>query len=75
MTIKIIKPFNFFVKSCCSCRRVLTGDGKWCEGKDLLALVEPRGLVSHGLCEECLSNLYPDMADKILRKYQPIVAS
>jgi hypothetical protein len=69
MTSPAIKTLKLCVTACCACRRVQTGDGKWSDGEDLLSLAEPRGIVTHGICEECLPKIYPEMADHILSKH------
>jgi len=63
------KALNFLITACCVCRRIRSDDGAWGEGHDLLSIAEPRGLVTHSICEECLPKQYPELSNHILSKY------
>jgi len=65
---------KYMVASCCVCRRIRSDDGHFHEGEDLLSLAEPRGLVTHTFCLECLKTIYPEYADKIAAKLTSPVA-
>ena len=56
-----VKAVKYMTTACCSCNRIRTDDGEWCEGDDLLALTLPRGLVTHSLCPDCVRLHYPEL--------------
>lgn len=56
-----VKAAKYMVTACCSCQRIKTDDGHWSNGDELLALVLPKGLVTHSLCPDCVKVHYPEL--------------
>jgi hypothetical protein len=62
------KPYEFensqALLPVCSCCEKVRINGYWYEDVDLLLKYQDR--LTHGICPECISRLYPQFAKKIL---------
>jgi PleD family two-component response regulator len=65
-----VKLLSGMIPMCSSCKKVRDDAGYW---KQVEEYIESRSeaLVSHGLCPECVRNLYPEIAEEIIRKRDP----
>lgn len=63
-TIKYLKSFLVI---CSSCKRVRDSDEKW-QALDTYIRTHTSTQFSHGLCPECIRDLYPELSDNILKR-------
>ena len=62
-----INTLRSILPMCCHCRNVRDGEGVWSRLEDyLFAHTDTR--FSHGLCSDCLRELYPENADAIIAR-------
>ena len=52
---------------CANCKKVRNGAGDWKQRKTPINLCEDI-IISHGLCPDCMRELYPEVADKVLER-------
>ncbi|MFZ5799445.1 MAG: response regulator [Desulfobulbaceae bacterium] len=62
-----IKHLKSFLVICSSCRRVRDSEEQWQE-LDAYIRTHTSTRFSHGLCPECIHDLYPDISDKVLKR-------
>lgn len=62
-----IRQLSAILPVCSHCRKVRDEDGRW-QGLDRYIVTHTTSEVTHGLCPDCLKELYPDIADEILRQ-------
>lgn len=60
-----IRQLSAILPVCSHCRKVRDDEGRWQE-LDRYIVTHTASEVTHGLCPECLKELYPDIADEIL---------
>ena len=62
-----IRILRGIVPICTKCKKIRDDEGYW---NNLEKYIEEhsQAVFSHGLCPECIKELYPELADKILRK-------
>ena len=49
---------------CANCKKIRDDAGLWTRIENYLS-EHTQALISHGLCPECIKELYPEIADKI----------
>ena len=62
-----LKTFKKVILVCASCKKIRDDKGVWKHQETPASL--PREVVlSHGLCLDCVRELYPEVADKVLAR-------
>ena len=56
-----VKTLSGILPICSSCKMIRDDDGAW-EAVDTYVLKHTDAQFSHGICPECLTRLYPDLA-------------
>jgi PAS domain S-box-containing protein len=64
---KKIEDLSKLLPICSSCKKIRSDSGFW-QDVELYLLEHSDTLCSHGICPECLKKLYPEEAEKILKK-------
>jgi two-component system response regulator VanR len=62
-----IKTLSGLIPLCSRCKKVRNDDGYWQEVEDYVAAHTDAGF-THGICSECLKELYPDFYEKKIKK-------
>jgi hypothetical protein len=66
-SLEEIRTLRGIIPICSHCRKIKDTCGSWKAIEDYL-YEHSDAQLSHGICPECLQQLYPDMASKILSK-------
>ena len=66
-TLKEVKTLRGFLPICSNCRKVRKDSGYW---QQIEAYIQEHtdAKISHGICPECMRELYPELAEKIIKK-------
>jgi PAS domain S-box-containing protein len=65
-TLAQVRTLSSLLPMCSSCRRIRDdGDGTWSQLELYLSKTHSGTQVSHGICPECMGQLYPDQARRI----------
>ena len=64
---KEINHLNELIPICANCKKVRSDDGFWQRVEDYISHMSGAQL-THSLCPECLHELYPNIADKVLER-------
>jgi DNA repair exonuclease SbcCD ATPase subunit len=62
-----IKELRGFLPICANCKKIRDDKGYWQQVENYIQ-ERTHAQFSHGICPECMKELYPEMADKILKK-------
>lgn len=62
-----VKRLSGLIPICSNCKKVRDDDGYWQQVEQYVSH-HSDAKFSHGLCPGCLSKLYPDLADRVLKK-------
>lgn len=62
-----IRTLSGFLPICSSCKKIRNDQGYWNQVESFIQ-ENSEVVFSHSLCPDCIKDLYPDMADKILAK-------
>lgn len=62
-----IRTLNLILPFCSNCGRIRTESGDWKPPEEYLTS-QTDTKITHGLCEECINSLYPDLAENVLNK-------
>jgi GAF domain-containing protein len=65
-----IKTLSSILNMCSHCRKIRDDDGRWAHLETYVSSHTDTRF-SHGLCPDCLRELYPDQADKIMEELNP----
>ena len=60
-TLLRVKQLSGLLPICCKCKKIRNGDGSWSQIEAYIH-EHSEARFSHGLCEECLQELYPDFS-------------
>lgn len=60
-----IKTLQGFIPICSNCKKIRDDEGYW-KGIEQYIQEHSDAVFSHGICPECVKELYPDIAEKIL---------
>ncbi len=66
-TLEQVKTLRGIIPICAHCKKIRDDKGYWQQVEDYL-VSRSEAEFSHSLCHDCLKELYPKMADNILRK-------
>lgn len=66
-TLREVKTLRGFLPICSHCRKVRKDSGYW---QQIEAYIQEHtdAKISHGICPECMRELYPELAEKIINK-------
>lgn len=64
-----IKTLSGLIPLCSKCKKVRNDDGYWQEVEDYVA-AHTDASFTHGICIECLKELYPDFYEKKIKNQQ-----
>jgi two-component system cell cycle response regulator len=64
-----IKTLSGLIPLCSKCKKVRNDDGYWQEVEEYVAAHTDAGF-THGICSECLKELYPTLHEKKIKKQQ-----
>ena len=66
-TLREVKTLRGFLPICSHCRKVRKDSGYW---QQIEAYIQEHtdAKISHGICPECMRELYPELAEKIIKK-------
>ena len=62
-----IKTLSGLVPICSSCKKVRNDEGYWQEVEDYVAAHTDADF-THGICTECMKELYPDFYEKKMKQ-------
>lgn len=62
-----IRHLKSFLVLCASCKRVMDGDEEW-HDLDRYIQTHTDTTVSHGICADCVSKLYPELQNDFIKK-------
>ncbi len=67
MALSEVKTLQGFLPICSNCRKIRSDSGYW---QQIESYIQDHtdAQFSHGICPDCLHQLYPDMADTVLEK-------
>ena len=57
-----VKTLRGIIPICASCKKIRDDDGFWQQVEDYVSY-HSDAVFSHGICQECVTKLYPDLAD------------
>lgn len=67
LTLSDIKRFKSVVLVCAACKKIRDEKGAWIYPE--ASATTPCDVVfSHGLCPDCMRELYPEVAEKVLER-------
>ncbi|MCX5876346.1 MAG: DUF3365 domain-containing protein [Deltaproteobacteria bacterium] len=61
-----VKLLSGFIPICASCKKIRDDQGFWTQVESYIAS-HSEAQFSHGICPDCVTKLYPELADKILK--------
>lgn len=64
-----VKTLQGCLPICSHCRKIRQDSGYW-QKIELYIQEHTNAQFSHGICPDCMREMYPDMAEKILKKYE-----
>lgn len=62
-----VKTLQGFIPICANCKKVRDDKGYWSQVEDYISK-HSEAVFSHGICPDCIRDMYPEMADDILGK-------
>lgn len=68
--IKEIKTLHGLLPICAKCKKIRDDKGYWQLLEDYLEH-HTEAELTHGLCPDCISELYPEVADRVIKKMEP----
>ena len=68
-TLQEVKTLRGFLPICANCRKIRQDSGYW-QQIEIYVQEHTDAKFTHGLCPDCLHNLYPGLADNILKKIE-----
>lgn len=66
-TLREVKTLRGFLPICSHCRKVRKDSGYWQQIETYIQ-EHTDAKISHGICPECMRELYPELAEKIIKK-------
>ena len=68
-TLQEVKTLRGFLPICAHCRKIRQDSGYW-QQIEVYVQEHTDAKFTHGLCPDCTHKLYPELAGKILKKYE-----
>lgn len=62
-----VKQLSGIIPICSNCKNIRSDDGYWQQVEQYIR-EHSTVMFSHGICPDCVKKLYPEMADKILKR-------
>ena len=66
-TLNQVKQLTGLLPICANCKKIKDDDGYWKQVEEYIQ-EHSEATFSHSLCNDCIRELYPDVADKIIKK-------
>ena len=67
LALSKVKTLSGLIPICSHCKKVRDDSGYWQQVEEYIS-VHSEAQFSHSLCNDCVKEIYPEMADKILKK-------